>query len=230
MKRLRIMIDVTMCVFFIILMGHHITDNLIHEILGTGTIILFIIHNILNFKFYKSLFKGKYSFKRVILTLIDLLLFLSMVGIIVSAVIISSDVFAFLNIHTTSFGLKLHMLSTSWGFVIMSLHLGLHLNGIVSKLEQKMKQNGLEYIYYFIFLLLIIYGIYSFIKLNFISDMFLLNPFKAYNFDESPFVFYLHVLSSGLFIALTIEKGTILFSNEKKNKEECKNGKTNSGT
>ena len=40
--------------------------------------------------------------------------------------------------------------------------------------------------------------------MNFISDMFLLNPFKVYNFDESPFVFYLHVLSSILFIALTI--------------------------
>ena len=40
--------------------------------------------------------------------------------------------------------------------------------------------------------------------MNFISDMFLLNPFKVYNFDESPFVFYLHVLSSSLFISLTI--------------------------
>lgn len=33
---------------------------------------------------------------------------------------------ATLNIQTTSFGLKLHMLSTSWGFVVMSVHLGLH--------------------------------------------------------------------------------------------------------
>ena len=31
---------------------------------------------------------------------------------------------ATLNIQTTSFGLKLHMLSTSWGFVVMSVHLG----------------------------------------------------------------------------------------------------------
>lgn len=95
MKKVRIVIDVMMYICFIILMGHHITDNLIHEILGTGTIILFIIHNILNFKFYKSLFKGKYTFKRVILTLIDVLLLLCMVGIIVSSMIISSDVFDF---------------------------------------------------------------------------------------------------------------------------------------
>ena len=204
MKKIRIIIDVVMYIFFIILMGHHITGNHIHEILGTGTIVLFIIHNILNIKFYRILFKGKYNLKRVFLTLIDILLLFCMIGIIVSSIIISNDVFAFLKIQTTIFGLKLHMLSTSWGFVIMSIHLGLHLNVLISKINKKMKNSTFEYIYYLVFLLILIYGIYSFIKMNFISDMFLLNPFKVYNFDESPFVFYLHVLSSSLFIALTI--------------------------
>ena len=120
---------------------------------------------------------------------------------------------ATLNIQTTSFGLKLHMLSTSWGFVVMSVHLGLHLNGLINKINKKMKNSTFEYIYYLVFLLFLIYGIYSFIKLNFISDMFLLNPFKVYDFDESPFIFYLHVISSSLFIALTI----YLISKIKKN-------------
>lgn len=204
MKKIRIIIDVVMYLLFIILMGHHITGNHIHEILGTGTIVMFIIHNILNIKFYKTIFKGKYNLKRIFLTLIDILLLFCMIGIIVSSIIISNDVFAFLKIQTSIFGLKLHMLSTSWGFVIMSIHLGLHLNVLINKINKKMKNSIFEYIYYLVFLLLLLYGIYSFIKLNFISDMFLLNPFKVYNFDESPFVFYLHVLSSSLFIALTI--------------------------
>jgi len=204
MKKIRIIIDVVMYLLFIILMGHHITGNHIHEILGTGTIVLFIIHNIINIKFYKVIFKGKYNLKRVFLTLIDILLLFCMIGIIISSIIISNDVFAFLKIQTTILGLKLHMLSTSWGFVIMSIHLGLHLNVLISKINKKMKNSIFEYIYYLVFLLLLLYGIYSFIKMNFISDMFLLNPFKVYNFDESPFVFYLHVLSSSLFIALTI--------------------------
>lgn len=204
MKKLRIIIDVVMYLLFIILMGHHITGNHIHEILGTGTIVLFIIHNIINIKFYKIIFKGKYNLKRVFLTLIDILLLFCMIGIIVSSIIISNDVFSFLKIQTTIFGLKLHMLSTSWGFVIMSIHLGLHLNVLISKINKKMKNSTFEYIYYLVFVLILVYGIYSFIMMNFISDMFLLNPFKVYNFDESPFVFYLHVLSSSLFISLTI--------------------------
>lgn len=217
MKKLRIIIDVIMYIFFIILMGHHITENLIHEILGTGIIILFIIHNLLNIKFYKAIFKGKYNFKRLFLTLIDILLLFSMIGIIISSIIISNDVFSFLNIQTTSFDLKMHMLSTSWAFIIMSIHLGLHLNALISKINKKMKNSTFEYIYYLVFLLTLIYGIYSFIKLNFISDMFLLNPFKVYDFNESPFIFYIHVISSSLFISLII----YLFNKIKK--EEIKN-------
>lgn len=204
MKKFRIIIDVLMYIIFIVLMGHHITENKIHEILGIVMFILFVIHNLLNIKFYKTIFKGKYNSKRLFLTTIDVLLLVCFIGIIISSINISSEIFGFLNIQTKSWGLKLHMLSTSWGFIVMSIHLGLHLNGLINKVNKKMKNSTFEYIYYLVLLLLLVYGIYSCIKLNFISDMFLLNPFKVYDFDERPFIFYLHVISSSLFIALTI--------------------------
>ena len=204
MKKIKIVIDMLMYFIFVILMGHHITENLIHEILGTILFILFIVHHILNYRYYKTIFKGKYNFKRVFLLIIDLLLLISMIGMIISAINISSDVFTFLNIPTTIFGRQLHMLSTSWAFVIMSIHLGLHLGVFINKLNKKMKNSVLEYVYYLILILIVIYGVYSFKRLNFISDMFLLNAFKFYDFNESPIIFYLHVISSSLFIGLTI--------------------------
>ena len=204
MKKIKIVIDILMYLIFVILMGHHITENLIHEILGTILFILFIVHHILNYRYYKTIFKGKYNFKRVFLLIIDLLLLISMIGMMISGVIISSDVFTFLNIPTTIFGRQLHMVSTSLAFVIMSIHLGLHLGVFINKLNKKMKNSILEYVYYLILILIVIYGVYSFKKLNFISDMFLLNAFKFYDFNESPIIFYLHVISSSLFIGLTI--------------------------
>ena len=204
MKKIKIAIDILMYFIFVILMGHHITENLIHEILGTILFILFIVHHILNDRYYKTIFKGKYNFKRVFLLIIDLLLLISMIGMMISGVIISSDVFTFLNIPTTIFGRQLHMVSTSLAFVIMSIHLGLHLGVFINKLNKKMKNSVLEYVYYLILILIVIYGVYSFKKLNFISDMFLLNAFKFYDFNESPIIFYLHVISSSLFIGLTI--------------------------
>ena len=204
MKKIKIVIDILMYFIFVILMGHHITENSIHEIFETILFILFIVHHILNYRYYKTIFKGKYNFKRVFLLIIDLLLLISMIGMMISGVIISSDVFSFLNIQTTIFGRQLHMVSTSLAFVIMSIHLGLHLGVFINKLNKKMKNSVLEYVYYLILILIVIYGVYSFKKLNFISDMFLLNAFKFYDFNESPIIFYLHVISSSLFIGLTI--------------------------
>jgi len=216
MKKIKMIIDILMYLLFIILMGHHITENLIHEILGTTLFVLFIVHHILNYRYYKTIFKGKYTFKRTVILIIDLLLLISMIGMIISAINISSDVFRFLNIPTKIWGRKLHMLSTSWGFVLMSIHVGLHLNVLINKLNKKMKNNTFEYVYYLILILLVIYGIYSFIKLNLISDMFLLNAFKYYDFNESPVIFYLHIISSSLFIGLTIDFINTIKINRKK--------------
>ena len=87
-----------------------------------------------------------------------------MLGMMISGIMISSDVFDFLNIRTTMFGRKLHMISTSWGFVLMAIHVGLHITGIMNKLNTKMKNSTFEYVYYFILVILVGLGIYSFIN------------------------------------------------------------------
>ena len=202
-----------MYIIFIILMGHHITENLIHEILGTTIFVLFIIHHILNYKYYKTIFKGKYTPKRRTLLAVDLLLLISMIYIIISAINISSDVFSFLNIETKIWGRKLHMITTSWSFMLMSIHVGLHLNPLINKLNKKIN----KYIYYLLLVSIIIYGIYSFIKLNLISDMFLLNAFKYYDFNELPIIFYLHVISVSIGVGLIVY---IISNKRKKEKNE----------
>lgn len=113
-KKFRIMLDIVMTILFTILMGYYATDNKVHEILGTITFILFIIHNILNIKWYKGIFKGKHTFQRTFHIILNLLLFIAILGMMVSGIMISSDVFAFFDIPTSMFGRRLHMLSTSW--------------------------------------------------------------------------------------------------------------------
>ena len=64
MKVVRMFLDILMFILMLILMGPHITDNIIYEILGVTTFILFIIHHTLNVRYYKNIFKGKYNFMR----------------------------------------------------------------------------------------------------------------------------------------------------------------------
>lgn len=201
-KNLRIIVDIMMFILFIILMGYHITGNMLHEILGVFTFLFFILHHILNLKWYKTIFKGKHNFYRIFQIIIDMLLFISMIGIMVSGVMISSNVFSFLNIKTTMFGRNLHMLSTSWTFVLMAVHLGLHLNIILKRINNKMKNSSFEYVYYLIMLLFIGVGLYTFIKTELWKDMFLVNQFKFFDYNQSPILFYLGEFAIVCFISL----------------------------
>ena len=204
MKKFTIILDIIMTALFIILMGYYITGNAVHEILGTITFVLFIIHNILNIKWYKSIFKGKHSFQRTFHIVINLLLFIAMIGMMISGIMISSDVFDFLNIKTTMFGRKLHMISTSWGYVLMSIHIGLHITGVMNKLNTKMKNNTFQYVYYFVLLLLIGFGIYSFISFRLLEEMFLLVDFKFFDYEQSTILFYLKYIAILIAISLVI--------------------------
>lgn len=148
MKKFKIILDITMTIMFIILMGYYITGNTVHEILGTITFVLFIIHNILNIKWYKSIFKGKHGFQRTFHIIINLLLFLTMIGI----------------------------------------------------------------------------GVYSFISNKVYEDMFLLNDFKFYDYEQNPIIFYLKYFMTLVCIALVIYFIFKLISKIKSRKETKKNG------
>lgn len=223
-KKFRIFLDIIMTILFIILMGYYATDSSVHEILGAITFILFILHNVLNIKWYKGIFKGKHNIQRIVHIIINLLLFIAMIGMMISGIMISSDVFAFLNIPTTMLGRKLHMISTSWGFVLMSIHVGLHITGIMNKINSKMKKSTFEYVYYFILILLVVLGIYSFINLGLWEDMFALNDFKFFDYDQSPIIFYLKYVVTLVAISLLVYGIFSLIRNKNirkmKNKEE----------
>lgn len=220
MKVIRILIDIVMFILMLILMGPHITNNLIHEILGVTTFVLFIVHHILNVRYYKTIFKGKYNFLRIFTLIIDIALFIAMLGMMVSSIIISSDVFAFLNIPTSSFARNLHLASTAWGFFLVAMHIGLHLNVLVYKVKNKLKSSNFEYVAYLLLIAVLIYGIYSFIKHKLWEDMFLLTHFKFFDYDQNPILFYLEMLSNVILIA-TITYFVIKLMSKKKTKKSA---------
>lgn len=204
MKKFRMILDIVMTLLFIILMGYYITDNTVHEVLGTITFVLFIIHNILNIKWYKSIFKGKHNFQRTFHIVINLLLFIAMLGMMISGIMISSEVFSFLNIKTTMFERNLHMISTAWGFVLMAMHVGLHITSLMSKFNAKIKNSTFEYVYYFAIILLIGFGIYSFISFRLWEEIFLLTQFKFFDYEQSAILFYLKYVAILIAFALII--------------------------
>ena len=64
--KFKIILDLLMTVVLLALMAFQITGQELHEWFGAGMLVLFLMHNILNFKWYKNLFKGRYTMFRVL--------------------------------------------------------------------------------------------------------------------------------------------------------------------
>lgn len=174
------------------LMCQQITGIFAHEILGIGSIILFVIHQILNINFYKNIFKGKYTKTRVTYLIIDVLLLLMMLGMIISAILISQYVFKFMNISNDSLGREIHILTAYCIYIISGLHLGLHYNSFI-----KLKQNKKVILNIFLILFAIIFGIKGFVKREFIQKITLQSIYPLY-FEDSIFIFLIEYL--GIFV------------------------------
>lgn len=186
----KIAIDIAMTVLFLFLMAYHITGNSLHEWLGVMIFILFIVHHILNLKWYRGLFKGKYTASRILMATVNFLLFAAMVGMMVSGIMLSRDVFGFLNLRAGMLGRRLHMVSTAWGFCLMATHIGLHWGMVVAmikKLPVSGKWTGI--IARVVAALLALYGVYAFISRQIGERMFLLMEYAFFDYEE-PAVFF----------------------------------------
>lgn len=123
----RITVDVLMTVTLLLLMPYSLIGEAFHEWVGVAMLVLFILHHILNLAWYKNLKKGRYSPFRICQTALASLLFLTMLGSMVSGIVMSRYAFDFLSFSRgQALAQSIHLPCAYWGFVLMSLHLGLH--------------------------------------------------------------------------------------------------------
>lgn len=209
---IKIVIDVLMTLGLLFLMGYQFWGDAAHEWAGAGMFLLFILHHVLNGNWYKSLFKGRYTPSRIFQVVVDLLVFLAMIGLMVSGIMLSNHVFSFLNIHGgMSFARLLHMASSHWGFVLMALHLGLHWGiflGLAKKaLHLKQTSRVRKILLPVLGAGIAIYGLIVFIQRDLLTYMLLQTQFVFLDFGEPVPLFYLDYLammSAFIFLAYYI--------------------------
>lgn len=204
----KIGVDAAMTLGMLFLMGYHLWGDTAHEWVGAGLFLLFILHHILNWRWWTGLFRGKYTAVRILQITINLLTLAAMLGLIVSGVILSSKVFAFLQIRGhMAFARRLHMAASYWGFLLMTAHLGLHwgmLLGMVQK-AGKTKLPGRPASHWLTLLgvLVAAYGVAAMVKRDMATYLFLRAEFVFLDFSESKLLFYLDYLAiMGTFIFL----------------------------
>lgn len=197
---MKIIIDILMTFALLFLMGYQLWGDAAHEVAGASLFLLFIAHHIFNIGWYKNLFKGKYTPIRILQLVMDLLVLLVMIMLMYSGITMSRYVFDFLPVRGgMAAARRLHILGSYWGFILMSIHLGLHWNMVLGMMRKgsKIKETSKSRtaICFVIGFIIAVYGIYVFIKRDFITYLLLKTEFVFLDYNEPPVLFYIDYLA-----------------------------------
>lgn len=225
--KIKMGIDLLMTALLLCLMAYQVTGQKLHEWFGAGMLILFIVHNILNIRWYGNLFKGKYKLLRIVQTIVNVSVLISMLCLGYSGIVMSRHVFAALPIHgPMATARSMHMAASYWGFVLMSIHLGMHLGMIGGMFRRLLKGRKLPNVSVWGLRLAAIviagYGLVCFIQKDIASYMFLKNQFVFFDFQQSAVsVFAEYITMMGLwgFISFYTVKGLRKITSQSRRKE-----------
>lgn len=207
-KYVRRIIDLLMTVLLFLLMAYHYFGDELHEIMGTLMFVLFIIHHILNRFWFKGLKKGIYSKMRIWITAIDFLLLADMLALMVSGISMSRHIFDFLPIRfETAFVQSMHMVASYGGFLLMGLHIGIHLDRIIRAIP--VKNRCVLWVLRGLALINAIYGITAVIRRDFLDYITLKSHFAFFDYEEPWILFfgdYAAITGMMVFVSYYIQK------------------------
>lgn len=233
-KIIKIAVDVAMFVLFLLLMEYHLLPDVTHEWLGISVFVLFVVHNALNYKWYAVMFKGKHSVMRIIQTMLNFLLIITMLLCMISALFVSRELFAGLNLQAGMFGRTFHMKASSWTFILMSVHLGLHFGMFVGLAKRFnltfLFRRIMKWVLRIAVLAVSVYGIVVFAQRGFYEELFVAEVFRG-NFDEKTalvaFTFFLQTVAMSVTFVSIAYYAKKLGLCIKKTRKEKRNEKIN---
>ena len=191
-------VDTAMTVLLLLLMAYQVTGETAHEWIGMGMTVLVIIHQILNRKWYGALFtskrtgemssghfyrKGKYNPYRIVTTVLNILLLLSFVLTAFCGMSMSGHAVPFLyGMAPVSFARRMHLSMSHWAFVLMGLHLGMHIPVMAAGLKLK---DRMKYILTAVFVCIGGTGLYLFYRNGMPDYLFFRVPFAFLDYEKA---------------------------------------------
>lgn len=198
-NRIRLAVDICMTVLLLCLMAYQVTGEAFHEWLGISMTVILIVHNILNRKWYSSLFKGRYTAYRVVSTIVNTLLLASIALTAVCGISMSSHAVPFMyGLLPIAFARQFHLAMSFWSFILMGYHLGLHLPAMTAKVKpSKAVKTVLNVIFFFIAGT----GLCLFLKNGIPGYIFFRTPFAMFDYDKTGIIVFLENIAVLFFFA-----------------------------
>ena len=190
-KSIKLIVDAGMTALLLCLTAYQATGESLHEWFGIGMTALLILHHVLNRRWYGALFRGKYTAYRTLTTIVNTLLLASIALTALCGMAMSAHAVPFLyGMLPVSFARQVHLALSYWSFVLMGVHLGLHLPAMTARWNGRLKTT-----------LAILFaagagvGAWLFYK-NGITDYMLFRaPFAFFDYDKSAVLVFLENLA-----------------------------------
>ena len=201
-NKIRIIIDISMTVLLPLLMAYSLIGETFHEVVGTLIFVLFIVHHIINRKWYGALFKGKYNTRRIFQTALDMLLLVFMLLQPISGILMSKHLYTFLPaLPISAQARRIHMMLAYWDYVLLCIHAGTHLAVPLRKLFMKSKRIFAAVCA--VSSCISVYGCAAFIKRGFPGYMLGSTMFAFFDYSEPRTFFFLDYLAIMVLFMMT---------------------------
>lgn len=176
-------IDILMTVLLLFLMAYQVTGEVLHEWIGIAMTVLVIVHQVLNRRWYKGLFKGKYNAYRIVTTVNNVLLLCFFALTAFCGMAMSGYAVPFLyGMTNISFARQFHLALSHWAFVLMGLHAGLHIPAMLTKVKlPKMVRTVLSCV----FAVIAGYGLFLFLRNGMPDYMFFKVVFAFLDYEKA---------------------------------------------
>ena len=208
--KIRLLADSGMTLALLLLMSYQLVGEKAHEWIGMAMFLLVIGHHVLNRRWMGNITRGKYTVHRILQTVIVILLALTMIGFMVSGILLSNYIFRFVRIKgVANLARSIHILCAYWGFLFMAVHLGLHWNMMFRILGKVFPLKGVAKIPG---LLIAVYGGYAFYKRGIVNYLFLKSHFVFFGPQESLGLFLPdYIAMMGMIVFVTYYGNRLLF-------------------
>ena len=190
-NKLRMPLDILMTILSIILIGGTVLfpDDRIHQICGISLIVLWVVHIVLNRRWYGALFKGKYQPYRIMQLVVNCGVLICALFLMISGLLMAWFIPADWVGGALGFARTTHLLASHWYYIFMAFHIGLH----GAMITGKMKIHGI--VPRVICILISLYGIYAFITRGLWKYMFGLQQFFFFDFESGYVLFAIDYIS-----------------------------------
>lgn len=201
--------DAIMVLILLSLAGYHLWSENVHEWLAILFLFFVLLHNSLNFHWFRRLFQGEYPLFRILALVINILLFIAFLSALISGLMMSRYVLPDLPIHNASdLVRKTHMTSVHWLQVIIAVHLGIHWKMLANFLCRIWHISPTSLLARWLmptfFTLVSFYGLYVFIEREMLPYLLMQVDFAFFDYEETRPAFYLALFAvTSMFAWLT---------------------------